>query len=216
MLKNTPELIKVYSHPRSGTHMMMNLLGRNFYPTRDLSWLETEWGHWSDRHKDKIRNPYARLFGSHDFVDEVQYAGPKVYVYRDGRAVALSVWKFLGSEQPFPKFLRTKLDWSGTPGRRATPTKTIAEHWYDHVSGWLNKMPPRTVFVRYEDLLADPATQLQRVSYEFNLHISKHVDVDERVGILPGDDPFVWKKQFTTADLDYFHTVVPEDSYYLL
>jgi len=76
-----------------------------------------------------------------------------IYLVRDPRNVMPSYHKFLSG-----------LGWA--PGSLA---QTV-EHprygigaWCDHVSGWLQKVPPYHVFtlVRYEDLIADTATELK-------------------------------------------------------
>ncbi len=43
------DLVKVYSHPRSGTHFLEAFLAENFYPHSDLLVENVTWGHWSDR-----------------------------------------------------------------------------------------------------------------------------------------------------------------------
>lgn len=51
------KVIKVYSHPRSGTHFLEAFLARNFYAGKDLKVEEGLWGHWSNRVKKlKVMN----------------------------------------------------------------------------------------------------------------------------------------------------------------
>ena len=87
--------IKVYSHPRSGTHFMEAFLGRNFYPKDNLSWSNVPWGHWSYQKMNTYSNPYGKLFGHHRFPaeNEKNPKQPMIYIYRDPRAVAYSIWK---------------------------------------------------------------------------------------------------------------------------
>jgi len=83
IIKSKP-LVKVYSHPRSGTHFLEAFLAKNFYQDKDLALAEITWGHWSNRKINKDGNPYGKLFGNHYFADENNNESPKIYIYRDG------------------------------------------------------------------------------------------------------------------------------------
>lgn len=79
--------------------------------------------------------------------------GPRLYLYRDGRDVALPLWRTKGFQPAewhglsFAEFLRTPLDWWETPGQPARgPRVTIAEHWRLHLDSWYNA--PDTLFIR--------------------------------------------------------------------
>mgnify|MGYP001803819922 FL=1 len=109
-----PEYIKVFSHPRSGTHFLESFVGENFYSGIDLSRKNVEWGHWKNRQIDKEGFKYGKLFGSHlppyPSLKKIDY--PVLYIYRDGRAVAHSLYNYEqfivpGKEQiTFRLFLR--------------------------------------------------------------------------------------------------------------
>src|SRR5690349_243058 len=97
------EIVKVYSHPRSGTHFLMSLLYRNFFRGRELgvSMRPTMAGHWSRQRAgesqsfvldgkrstgERFEIPYAELFGSHA-LQPPESKSRAIYVVRDGRDV---------------------------------------------------------------------------------------------------------------------------------
>lgn len=122
------------------------------------------WGHWSNRKKRKEGNEYGKLFGSHEFPDNwiKKVRNPMIYIYRDGRDVAYSVWKTPNFINPkhkgitFEKFLDLKIDWEGTPAKRAQPRENIIEHWERHVQHWNSVKKKRLLVIRYENLVNDP------------------------------------------------------------
>jgi hypothetical protein len=191
-------LVKVYSHPRSGTHFLEAFLAKNFYKTKDLSIDKVTWGHWSDRRIKADGNPYGKLFGNHYFGFENQNSTPKIYIYRDGRAVAYSIWKtpnFISKEEAgitFNDFLNKKIDWSGTPARKAEPECTIFQHWAKHVSSWkkLAKSDENLLMIRYEDLVDDPYSIYQKIHNKFFIEQlilkTNQIDVIKKpLGLLP-------------------------------
>ena len=67
-------------------------------------------------------------------------AGPAIYVVRDGRAAAVSLWEFYGR----CKTLREVIAGGSHFG-----------FWADHVEAWRPWARPRTLLVRYEDMTGD-------------------------------------------------------------
>src|SRR5690606_29675333 len=122
------------------------------------------WGHWSNRIENPQGNSYGKLFGNHYFADRNINPLPKIYILRDGRAVAYSIWKtdnFIHSDMKglsFSEFLRTNIDWHGTPARKAEPNHTLLEHWFLHVKSWLElgRKDSNVHIVKYEDLVDLP------------------------------------------------------------
>lgn len=64
-----------------------------------------------------------------------------IYVVRDGRAAAVSLWRFAGGQIP----LETIVAGESTYGS-----------WQEHVESWQPTSRPGTLLVRYEDMEADP------------------------------------------------------------
>jgi bile-salt sulfotransferase len=213
-------LIHVYSHPRSGTNMLMAFIGKNFYPGMDLSTPLGRIGHWADRVRGQL-NPYGKLAGHHHFYgDDIgKFIEPACYIYRDGRSVAVSLWKTKQFMHPdwrdmsFSEFLRKPLDWLGSPGRDLpddVPRRTIAEHWLAHIESW-RESGNGVLLVRYEDLLRNPLgvsddiARWSGVNPTGKLHL-----IDELVGWYPNDGSAdSWREVFSDADAAFFHQIVP-------
>jgi bile-salt sulfotransferase len=216
--KESTDFIKVYSHPRSGTHFLETFLGKNFYPEVDLSVSNVAWGHWSNRQIRQDQNKYGKLFGSHEFPSSVKgIYHPAVYIYRDPKAVAYSIWKTPNFVNPklvgisFSEFLRIKVDWIGSPAFRCKPKFNIIQHWEKHVAGWLRlaKNNPLLLSIRYEDLLENPLQAFGIILNKFNnivrfYPVEKVNLIEEPVGLLPNKAvKDSWKEVFTIEDLQF-------------
>jgi hypothetical protein len=204
--------IKVYSHPRSGTHLLEATLAVNFYQNVNLEEDNVIWGHWSNRLKREDSNPYGKLFGSHIFPTAVKSIDhPAIYIYRDPRAVAYSIWKtpnFLNptwTEISFSDFLRKKLDWVGSPAYKCRRKYTIFKHWEKHVLGWLKLTDnnENLIAIRYEELIENPTQVLMEISKKFSFDKKEDFQkVEQNVGIFPNKGTVnSWKEAFTENDL---------------
>lgn len=204
--------MKLYSHPRSGTNYMLALLEQAF-----LGGLRTHrarTGHWSRR--VTVRAPSRRLRGGHQFYTD-RLPGLCVYLYRDGRDVALSLWRTKGFQHKswrdlsFSAFLRKPLDWQATPGKRARAGWTIIEHWRRHLDSW--REAPDTIFVRYEDVLQDPRRELERIAHYTGRNLSNVSQTLPGQGPYPSGDYRVakWRDVFTDEDLGYFFNIIPKN-----
>ena len=137
-------LIKIYSHPRSGTHFLEAFLARNFYPNLDLSSKsDIYYGHWSNKMLLEGGEPYHALFGSHFFPQDSNFSSRMIYIYRDGRDVIASIWNSKFYHQSwkgisFSEFLRRDIDWYGGLGQKHNPKINIVQHWYKHTDDWMN------------------------------------------------------------------------------
>lgn len=97
--------------------------------------------------------PGYRFFKSHaPYMSEYRKV---FYLVRDPRHVMVSYWTFLTSLGWFNGTLENLVA-DGTHGIRA---------WVEHVTGWLDGIHPSASFalIRYEDLLANPHGELQRL-----------------------------------------------------
>lgn len=193
------EQLRVYSHPRSGTHFLEAFLAENFYKSKDLTIDKVKWGHWSNRKIKEDGNPYGQLFGHHFFPTTKNFKSPGVYIIRDGRAVAYSIWKtsnFLHKDIDksisFSDFLKTPLDWEGSPARKSEPTDTILEHWAKHCTSWFNfaKENKDVLIVFYEDLVDNPYDVYLQIK-KFNFKLKRKLkpnqldEVKKPTGLLP-------------------------------
>ena len=218
------KLIKVYSHPRSGTNFIEALIMKNFFTDVDVSTPGTSgWGHWSENYKFDKPILHGKLFGSHRMQTKGRWPG--LYIYRDARDVALSVWRSKGflhtnikDNNTFSTYLKTNLDWQDTPSLRAIPTKNIFKHWLDHVTGWHEKYKGSNIlFVRFEELLIDTDNVLIRIGEHFDLERqAKVLSLKKMVGPSPNAGKCgKWKEFFSPEDLKFFFSIVPKDCPYL-
>jgi len=213
------KLIKVYSFVRSGTALMLETLGRNFYPWyADLVAEVGEWGHWKDRQLTR-RNPYGLLSGNHRLWTPDM--GPCIYIYRDVRDVALSVWRtkeFLNPrwrhnvKMPFERFLWTPLDWLYTPGHRCREEdKVLFEQWVDHLTFWQDR--PDVFYVQFEQLVLSPIAVITQLA-EFlgaRYHEYRNEPVAKLVGLAPNEGGVGrWKDYFSWPENLLFYALVPE------
>jgi len=206
-------VIKLYSHPRSGTNWVRKTLAEAFWPDADLERPGSQTGHWSDRVQIPAA-PALALKGGHDF-----YAGQQkcIYLVRDGRDVALSYYRTKEFQHEdwrdlsFSEVLRKPLDWRSTPGQRwESGDATIVEHWFQHVKGWEGHKD--IYYLRYEDLLTKPGETLHDLG-EWLGREPRAMPDPEPTGPFPSSDhrPAKWRDEFSADDLDYFHSIVPED-----
>ncbi len=216
-------VVRVCSHVRSGTHFLLSLLYENYYKERrDLAHRAEQLGHWDNpgTHDALFTGTDSNrfvawhgLFGGHRFLPPPDTGGT-IYVFRDGRDVAASVYRtphFRGRADgalSFSRFLRKPIDWFEAPDQRAEPEMTLAEHWYRSVSAWLASGAFR---VRYEELVADPEGALRRIEAAFGLRPPARRYTGERpVGLAPGaGGAGGWPRLFEPRDLDFFFSVVP-------
>lgn len=210
------ELIKVYSHPRSGTNLLMKSLNINFYDGIDLS-TKGQMGHWNSR--EPIECDSGKLFGNHLFYTNDN--GSKIYIYRDCRDVIISLWKsrnFINldyhNKLDLYDFLNYKLDWMGSPSQKCEPSLTVTEHWYNHVNTWMVDYKD-CFFVRYEDLVLNYEKTILDISEHFNLKRPKEIKtVNSLVGPSPNKGNVgEWKNHFTDKCLDLFYSKLESNKY---
>lgn len=220
---NEYKIIRVYSHPRSGTHFLEAFLARNFYHKKKLKLENIEWGHWANRMIREDGNEYGKLFGSHEFpgqwIENIKH--PMIYIYRDGRDVAYSIWKTPNFINPkyknitFSEFLRIKLDWNGTPGNKIEPKENIAQHWIRHVEEWHKIKKKKLLIVKYEELLTTPRQVFQQILkkffpikyilYKLKVQNTKIDIICDPVGLIPNQPRSKnWKSVYTFDDNMYF------------
>lgn len=224
------KLLRVYSHPRSGTNLLMRFIALNFYPDLYAAGdLETmgRIGHYKDRVRGQL-NPSGKLAGTHHFMhyqkEDPPYKNkivhPCCYLYRDGRAVAYSMWKTKGFQRPswrewcLSRYLTQPLDWWGSPGNSDQYGKPIAAHWHDHLDSWENCEKDGILKVRFEDLLNDPGLIRKRIASFYDLKPTKGLKlVTELVGWLPNEGKIdSWREHFTDKDLETFYALAGHPS----
>lgn len=220
--------VKVFSHPRSGTHLLEAFVAKNFYPNENLELGEFPYGHWKRRLINKKGYAYGKLFGSHLFPDtsvrKIDY--PSIYIIRDGRAVMSSLYNTENFIYPdrsmisFSDFLRMKIDWIGSPGYKSKPKMTVAKHWSKHVDGWMEtaRKNKNIIIVRYEDLVNNPYEAYLSIyeSYFKHLELKSKEAIEiirSPVGLLPNQAKInSWSKNFSNDDEEFFYDQISTSS----
>lgn len=220
------DLIQIFSHVRSGTHLLEAFLAKNFYSDVRLRKLDAHWGHWSNRKRRWTGNKYGKLFGNHFFAEEnfkrINFK-PSIYIVRDGRAVVYSVWKTPNfknkdwADIPLSEFLHKNIDWDGTPSRKANPSISIVEHWKKHVDGWVSVENENLLIVHYEDLVRKPENVAKQIAKKFDLELPEKLHyITSPTGLKPNAASISsWKEEYTDADLDFFFSIVSNDHWAL-
>jgi len=172
-----PGKVLVISHERSGTHFLINSIARNFGYLENMIDLDYGGIEWSDPNQlmQWLRQyhdiPVPNIFKSHHPCEFLAPVWPYLsrqfrvfYLYRDGRDVMTSFWKFLGriparyNEGPITgtvgEFIRARP--AGQICRyQITRSATMLERWVHHTNSWIDAAPPGLQFVCYEDLNRD-------------------------------------------------------------
>lgn len=211
-------VVKIFSHIRSGTHLLAHLLAKNFYEGEDLSTGPGVWGHWQDR-QDSRASPVGRLFGHH--LDPPADHLPAIYLVRDGRDVLVSLWRtkhFLApalADATFSEFLRTRMNWIWSPSVPSKPRWTAAKNWYEHVRRWLAVVEahPEIILLTYEGLVHNSDASMALVQAKLGLEpTNDHFQpVGGLVGIAPNAGRVgAWREHFDGLDREFFYETVPE------
>lgn len=213
-------LLKIYGHPRSGTNLVMAFVAENFYPGRDLTGPEGVMGHWADSvPQEPSPWPYGALFGGHHFRGFFgsQLATERaIYIYRDGRDVAVSLWRTKAFLHPnwrilsFSEFLQMDLDWQHSPGHGGSYDGGIIKHWHEHLESWVGS---GASMVRFEDLVLSPANVRYAMALRFGFCPAPELArITGPVGPFPHEGRVgTWRVFFNDDDLEYFYGIVPPD-----
>lgn len=155
MRNNT--IIWLASYPRSGNTFLRTVLWQCFglhsasVYTDDLGGnaaLEAYTGHLERDAKGSIHFPAGNppLLKTHEYPSD---EAPAIYMVRDGRPACASLQAFYGGELSLADVIEGRHRF----GR-----------WADHIRAWNPWLRPDTLLLRYEDLLADLPTTLDKLS----------------------------------------------------
>jgi len=128
--------LKVHSHMRSGTHLLMATLAENF-ELGDLSIeVDLPGQRWHATGQARAVVPWGRLFGDHEPFPDSRTSPEKIlYIVRDPRDTLHSLWRFEAPATPLGEFL----------------TRERIHYWYRHASDYC----AHVCWIRYEDLTGD-------------------------------------------------------------
>ena len=204
-------MIKVYGFPRSGNHLLMELIGRNFYPGQDLTSPAGEVGHWSDRAQVGPVE-FGKLAGHHGPPSWGYEPGQSVYVYRDGRAVAASLYRSphfrskATDGMTFSEWLRAPLDWAWSVGRQCPRMQNVVEHWAEHLRAWERYRNNEVFFIDYETVANCPVLALREIDAAFELEKPDYwTATDKLSGHFPSGGGFSgWNATWSSDDLEWY------------
>ena len=119
-----------------------------------------------------------------------------IYVVRDGRAAAASLWEFTNPKVPMENIIEGRHKF----GR-----------WCDHLDFWKPLSRPNTLLLRYEDILDELDTSLLKLSNFLEREIITN-DLPSRDQIAENDGKWVrkktdWKEVLTDKDLVRFNEI---------
>lgn len=189
---SAPKLkIMVASHERSGTHFLMNSIGKafgyisspwvnfdgstvplNFYAAQEVTQFFERFRERFPLNIFKSHHPLTFFEESMDsFIDEFHI----FYIYRDPRDVMVSLWRFL-NQLPWHEGPKT-----ATPREliRAEPAgqmlryqwkqePTMIHRWRTHVESWMFGLPERyqsrVTYIRFQDLQTNYENTLNKIA----------------------------------------------------
>lgn len=221
--------MRVWGHPRSGNHFLASVLHQAFYEGADRFAMRVPaaaTGHWSQRHPGVREGfgseasaapvvPWGHLIGSHAWKPPMMLRDA-IYIYRDGRDVALSVYgwsRFRAADEQklsLSEYLRRPIDWIGSPGFRAPRKLLLWEHWRQHVEHWLARED--VLSVRYEDLAQNLDGQLQRIATQLGVPLVATADGSVAVGWNASkarDRIGRWRDRLSESDMTLYDELVP-------
>jgi len=206
VLDSMVQPILVASHPRSGTHLTIDFLRRQFadcaswkYPGETLDRLYLPLEALTAPRKGispqmamKIlgRSPHplikthsypqlAHLAAHHsDFQDWIHQNAHKIYVVRDGRSVLCSLHLFM---QSFAPDTRCSL---GEFLRQGGNNQSRVKAWANHVQAWMDEQ--HVHLLKFEDLIQQPKQTLADLGRKLNL-IPSYVEP-----LLPRSPKNIW------------------------
>ncbi len=172
----------IFSHRRSGTHLLIDTLINNFNLSKDYLNLDL----LNKRHQDNISIEHfqrkiseRQVFKSHalgnlkDYFDKKVYQdflssdilnqSKLIYIYRDGRDVLVSLYTYMQSfnpkirDIPFSQFIKMENNFDSTT---YDGEKNRIEFWKFHVNSWLAKKD--VLFISFVEL-----------RYNYNKTVSK-------------------------------------------
>lgn len=190
------DIIWIPSYPRSG-NTFIRLLLRNCFGLRTGSFyaddfggrkaLEQAVGHLEHYEPGNLRFDEGEpcLIKTHAACTDDRDA---IYVVRDGRAAAVSLWKFCAGKYSLHDVVEGKTEFG---------------HWRDHVASWNPLRRPRTLCLKYEDVVADPLPAVEKLASFLDRPIVSRV-IPSRESLMALDGKWItagtdWREFMTVA-----------------
>ena len=192
------------SYPRSGNTFVRTILYHCFnlktgsVYTNDLGGnieLENYVGHIEQNEDRSIAFPEGSLpiIKTHTFH---KGNNPVIYVVRDGRAAAVSLWEFTNPKVSMTNIIQGKHKFG---------------MWCDHIESWNPISRPNTLLLKYEDILNNFDGVLFQLSTFLNQDIISN-ELPSRDAIAGNDGKWVrkktdWRSVLSEADLKIFNEI---------
>jgi len=163
--KDVGQQIYIVSYPRSGNTWMRFLLMNMFYPEEEISFpnvnrLVPDAHQKAGWHKHKVFDPLILKCHIQEYAP--YYVSKNVYIYRDGRDVAVSYYYFKGldKELEFNEYLFRFIDGG----------LHMWKPWINHVYFWLLENPKFDFIpICYEELIKNPEENLKKIMWFLNI-----------------------------------------------
>ncbi len=177
--------VVVVSHERSGTHFLINSLGKAFGYLHD-DWVDLDWhavpinyfsaqnlqNFWAQLRDRRIANPFKSHHEAEIMrpaIEQLMEAAVVLYVYREPWAVMQSVQRLFnrytwheGPCRESPSALMRAQPEGHMMRYQMSQYPSLLHRWHNHVSGWMDlaERYPGITPVRYESLRDDYAGQI--------------------------------------------------------
>lgn len=190
LFANVGRPILIASHPRSGTHLTIDLLRKQFHECASWKHLGESLGHLylpleglteSQNSMDQstaltiLQRSQKPILKTHDYptlkalsqqypewFEWVKNKATRLYIVRDGRDVMCSFHLFMQSFHPPSRCSLSEFL------RQPDPERTWVRRWADHVEHWLDE--PDVIHLKFETIVRQPVKTLTQLSQTLNLN----------------------------------------------
>lgn len=181
-------MIKVYGHPRSGTHFIAATIANNFFNEKDyLKYYEKKSPH---RMGNTIKQHSHIVYVKRNFEDVVK----SIYKMKDRFGLNVNDFNVFLSTRYADMWVpdidfkikvnnRTKVTYRKDVSSHFRKIKMFPrEYWEKHLASWVNT--PATI-VDYDEFQTDFKTSLEKLARDLKVKIVSFDRLEERVGWVP-------------------------------
>lgn len=190
LFANLGRPILIASHPRSGTHLTIDLLRKQFHECATWKHLGESLGHLyipleglteSQNSMDKstalkiLQRSQNPILKTHDYptlkalsrqypdwFEWIKNKATRLYIVRDGRDVMCSFHLFMQSFHPPSRCSLSEFL------RQPDSERTWVRRWVDHVEHWLDE--PDVIHLKFETIVRQPVNTLMQLSHALDLN----------------------------------------------
>lgn len=164
------EIVKVYSHERSGTNLLCEVLYQNYFSNNekvnfkykaDINIIKKTYTR-DDETANFLENPSIYLFGDHEHFAKstARYNTKKsIYIYRNPKDTLYSLYNVSKQGLPWGEKISNNLQF------KEWLTAEKINNWKNHVLNFQKNV----YYIKYEDLINDHEKALKRIEKQFNI-----------------------------------------------